>query len=382
MRVKRLALRLLEIVFIFSIIALLAGQIMGQPIVLSYVTSGSMEPTIDTGDGFVTVPTAVAGPVEEGDVVVFQAERVNDGQLTTHRVVKQTEQGFITRGDANTVTDQANDEPPVTRAQIVAKALQVNGNVVVIPHLGTVVEGIQSIIETIQLRLAALLGTGAQLGAQGRAYLVFALSIVVYAVDAYRESGRERRERSRSRDTGIDARLIAAGFALLVVISATAAMVVPSGPQEYGVVSSEFESERPTVIETGTSENLTAPVSNGGVLPAVVFLEPASDGIEVTPRETRIEGRSQVNATVTLTAPPETGYYPQFLVQHRYLALLPRSTIATLHEVHPWLPIVAIDALLGIPFYLLGVTLLGTGRLRKRERDGPSTLERLIGRYT
>jgi signal peptidase len=364
------------------LVSLVAGQLLGQPILLSYVTSGSMEPTIDTGDGFVAVPAAVSGPVEPGDVVVFQAEEVNGGQLTTHRVVEETEQGFITKGDANPVTDQANDEPPVKRAQIVATALQMNGNVVVIPHLGTVFEGIQSTIETVQRRLAALLGTGALLGAQGLAYLLFALSLVVYAIDVYRDSGTKGRERSRSRDTGIDARLIAAGLALVVVFSATAAMAVPSGPQEYGVVSAEFDSPGTRVIETGTSENATVPISNGGVLPAVVFLEPASDGIEVTPRETRVSGRSTVNATVTLTAPPETGYYRQFLVQHRYLALLPQSTISALHEIHPWLPIIAIDALLGIPFYLLGVRLLGTGRLRERSREGPSKLDRLLSRYT
>jgi signal peptidase len=382
MSAKRWLIRSLELVTILAVVALIAGQMLGQPILLSYVTSGSMEPTIDTGDGFVAVPAAVSGPVEPGDVVVFQAEAVNDGQLTTHRVVEETEQGFITRGDANPFTDQANNEPPVKRPQIVAKALQVNGNVVVIPHLGTAFEGIQSIVETVQRRLAVMLGTGALLGAQGLAYLVFALSIIVYAVDAYRDSGKKGRERSRSRDTAVDTRLIAAGFALVVVFSATAAMAVPSGPQEYGVVSADFESDRPTVIESGTSKNTTLPISNGGVLPAVVFLEPGSDGIEVTPRETRIRGRSTVNATVTLTAPPETGFYRRFLVQHRYLALLPQSTISALHEIHPWLPIVAIDALLGIPFYLLGVTLLGTGRLRERSREGPSKLDRLLSRYT
>jgi signal peptidase len=82
---------------------------------------------------------------------------------------------------------------------------------------------------------------------------------------------------------------------------------------------------------------------------------------------------------VTLTAPPKTGYYRRFVVEHRYLAVLPTDTIRTLHTVHPWLPVVVIDALVGVPFYLLGVALVGTGRVRRRTRDVDWT-SRLRGR--
>jgi signal peptidase len=371
------------LIFGLLLASLVAGQLLGQPILLSYVTSGSMEPTIDEGDGFVAVPTAVTGPVEEGDVVVFQAEQVNGGQLTTHRVVGETEEGFTTRGDANPVTDQADGEPPVKRTQIVATALEVNGDVVVIPNLGVVVEGTQSALETVQRQLAALLGTRALLGVQGLAYLLLAFSVVVYAVDAYRESGqRDRRTRDRSRDDGFDPRLVSGAFALLLVLAATAAMVVPAGSQQIGIVSAEFESERPTVIERGESAELTYTVPNGGIVPVVVFLEPASEGIDVAPREARIGSRDRMNATVTVSAPPETGYYRRFFVEHRYLAILPQSTIRTLYEVHPWVPIAVIDALVAVPFYLLGTVFVGSGRLRRRERDGPSILDRLLSRYT
>jgi len=68
-------------------------QLLGQPILLGYVATGSMEPTMDAGDGFVSVPSAVTGDVEEGDVVVYQARELHDGGLTTHRVVGETEEG-------------------------------------------------------------------------------------------------------------------------------------------------------------------------------------------------------------------------------------------------------------------------------------------------
>jgi signal peptidase len=294
---------------VLVVLALVVGQLLGQPVLLSYVTSGSMEPTIDTGDGFVAIPTAVAGPVEEGDVVVFKAEEVNGGRLTTHRVVRETDRGYITRGDANPFTDQANGEPPVKRTQVVSKALEVGGSVVVVPHLGTVAEGSRSVVAALQRQLAGLLGMRSLLGVQGLAYLLFALSIVAYTVDVIRDSGgKERQGRDRSRSTGTDARVLVGALALLVVLSATAAMVGPSGAQQYDVVSAEFESERPDVIETGTSKTSTVGIPNGGLVPVMVFLEPGSDSIGVEPRELRIDGRDQVNASVTLSAPRETGY--------------------------------------------------------------------------
>ena len=101
----------------------------------------------------------------------------------------------------------------------------------------------------------------------------------------------------------------------------------------------------------------------------VTYLEPASEGVEVQPQELHVEGRSVANATVTLHAPPETGYYRRFLVEHRYLAVLPRPMIQGLYEVHPWAPIIAIDALIAVPFYLVGVALVGSGRIRRRSRS-------------
>jgi len=43
-----------EVVLVAVVVALLAGQALGQPVLLSYVTSDSMAPTIDAGDGVVT----------------------------------------------------------------------------------------------------------------------------------------------------------------------------------------------------------------------------------------------------------------------------------------------------------------------------------------
>jgi len=363
------------------VLALVAGSLLGQPILLSYVETGSMEPTLAPGDGFVAIPAEVAGPIEEGDVVVFEAESIQGGGLTTHRVVGETDRGYVTRGDANPFTDQDGDEPPVRREQVVAVAWQPGGTVLAIPNLGTAVGALQTAMQTVQRQLAALLGTRALLGTQGLAYLLFGLSVVLYVVDVYRSDG-SRRERTRGRDTGTSARLYVGLMALALVVAATAAMAAPAGSEEFTVVSAEFGSDRPLVIPQGESNAITYPVGNGGLVPVVAFLEPGSEAVDVQPRELRVGPRSVANATLTLSAPPETGAYRRYVSQHRYLALLPVPVIRGLHAVHPWLPVAVIDALLAVPFYLVGVRLLGTGRVRSRSRDAPSRrLARLRRRY-
>jgi signal peptidase len=378
---KRGILRGAELLAVAFIVAMVAGQLLGQPVLVSYVTSGSMAPTLDPGDGFVAIPAAVADPVEEGDVVTFRAEEVQGGGLTTHRVVEVTDRGYVTKGDANPFTDQDGGEPPVKEAQVVAVAWQPGGSTLAIPHLGTVVEGSRDTLAGVQRWLAATLGTRSLLGTSGLAYLVFGLSMAWYLVEVYRDRGDARdRERDRSRADGLDPRLAVGVFALAVVLAATAAMVAPAGPQEYGIVSAESDAPGPRVIETGTSETVRYPVGNGGFVPVVSFLETDGEGVAVEPDEVRVGPRSVENATVTLSAPPETGYYRLFVVEHRYLALLPQEHIRALYAVHPWLPLVAIDGLLGGGFYALGMALVGTGRVRDRTRDGPRSglLDRVV----
>jgi signal peptidase len=340
-----------------------------------------MSPTLEPGDGFVAVPAQLAGPVGEGDVVTFRAEEIQGGGLTTHRIVEETDRGFVTRGDANPFTDQDGDEPPVRREQVVAVAWAPGGSVFVVPALGTAVSGVQGALDAIQRTLAQALGTRALLGTQGLAYLLFAGTVLFYLLDVYRSSGSKERERDRERSQGTSARLLVAGMALLIVAGATAAMLVPAGTQTFGVVSAEFESEGARVIQQGTSDSLPYPVGNSGVVPVVAYLEPGSDAVTVDPDRLSVGAGEVRNATVTLSAPPETGYYRRFLTEHRYLAVLPGSTIDTLYRLHPWAPILAIDALLGIPFYLLGTRLVGTGRLRSRSSERPSRLARLRNRY-
>lgn len=98
----------------------------------SYVVlSGSMEPTISTGDAII-VDGVDPAEIEERDVITYL--RSGADTPTTHRVVGITEEGgelaFVTQGDAN---DQPDASP--------VRASQVMGIVVfTIPFIGYVIE--------------------------------------------------------------------------------------------------------------------------------------------------------------------------------------------------------------------------------------------------
>jgi len=376
--------RVVEVLFLVVLVLLVVGQAFGQPILLGFVETGSMQPTLDAGDGFVAVPSAVTGSAEPGDVIVFRAEELHDGGLVTHRVVEVTEQGYVTRGDANDATDQQTGEPPVKEAQVVAHALQVNGEVVAIPQLRIVISAAQAALETANLVLETLFGIGARITTERLPYAIFALSILLYGASVWREQGQRKPSRDRSRDAGTDLHLIMLLLTALLVISATGAMVLPSGSAQYGLVASQSVPDGGTegVVELGGSTERTINVSNGGVIPVVIYVEPGSSGTDIEQAEHYVEPGERKATTAEFRAPRETGFHRFYVVQHRYLALLPQSTIRALYHVHPWLPIVAIDALIAVPFYLLGVALVGTGSVRRRSRDGASYSRRLLNRYT
>ncbi|WP_226022287.1 signal peptidase I [Halomicrobium salinisoli] len=370
--------QLIELLVAALVLAMIAGQLLGQPAVVGYVETGSMAPTLAPGDGFVAVPAALAGPIEEGDVVTFRAEQLHGGGLTTHRVVGETERGYVTRGDANPFTDQDGVEPPVKDDQIVAVAWRPGGEVLVLPGIGAAVTGVRAALEGGQTMLAQFLGTRAVLGTQGFAYLLFAVTGAYYVVSTWRDDGAGR-DRTRERDAGVDPRTITVVGTLAVVLVVTAAMVGPSGAQRIDVVSAEFESPNPGVIERGTTGTVNYTVTNDAAVPAVVYLE-SNDGVAADPSTTTVSARTERTVVLAITAPGETGHYRYYLTERRYLAVLPTPLIDALYRLHPWLPVAVIDAVLGGVVYLALGAALGSERARSRSRDRSSWLRRLRSR--
>jgi len=363
----------LEALLIVVLVSLLLGQALGQPVLLGYVTTDSMEPEIRAGDGFVVVPTALTDDVEEGDVVVFEAQRLDGGGLTTHRVVDRTAEGYVTKGDNNPFTDQDGPEPPVSDRQVRAKALQVGGSVVTIPHLGTAVDGARGVV-------GGIVGPTTPSGSVGGILVV--AGAVLFVAAGLAGSNDRSTGRERSRPNVLDRRLLFGLLLLVVVVPTTAAMTVPSGTTEYAVLGAERTDEDPLIVEPGGETTVEYRTENDGMVPTVVVLEPVGDGVSVADRTATVPSGSAAVLDVTLQGPPEEGVTRRDVSERRYLAVLPAGVIVALHDVHPWAAVAAVNAVAVLGVALLVAVAVGVRdqRLRPSGSDR-SVTDRLRRRF-
>jgi signal peptidase len=360
----------LGVVIVLALAALVLGTALGQPLLLSYVETGSMEPTLSPGDGFVAVPTALSGEPEVGDVVVFRAEELQGGGLVTHRIVDRTDEGYVTRGDANPFTDQDGGEPPVSRDRVLATALQVNGNVVVLPGVGTVLGAVPAALDWGQRRLAAAIGTRAVLGTSGIGYMLVgigALLLVLARTGSGRVASRTR-SRKRGRET-YSPLLLTALLCGLLVVPATGAMVL--GGDTHTVPVSAADTTVPGTVEVGADGTAAVRyrVPNDSPLPTLVVFDPATAGVTVQPAYGVIWPGQETRVTADVVGPTESARVERHFTEARYLPVLPPALLVALHGVHPLLAVLAVDLALAALVVVVVVTLVGIEPLRVRSRN-------------
>ncbi|MFC7324833.1 signal peptidase I [Halorubrum rutilum] len=370
------------------VVAMLIGQQLGQPIVLGFVLTGSMnaEPAnMAPGDGFIAVPPAIAGDVEEGDVVTFDAQGLQGGGLTTHRVVAETDQGYITRGDANPFTDQDGPEPPVQESQIKAVALQLGGDTVVIPNIGLAAIAMQDAFGFAATFLAAIPGLGGLAeGNVGSSMVLVGLLLLGYSLVAEAVGGSNRRsgrdDRSRDRGGKTSAVLVLLAILLLITVPATASMVIPSGTNDITIVSSQSPSSNPTVIERGGSVEYTYNFSNDGFIPRIATVDAASTGVDVAQSSLTAPRGETASTTVTLHAPEETGAYVRSVSEWQYVQFLPAPVILSLHAIHPFAAVAAINAVIVVVVTAVYVLAVGLEPFRFRDRGRELSLSQRVRR--
>ena len=354
--------------------ALVSDILIGQPALLGYVESGSMAPTLTTGDGYVPIPAMLAGEITEGDVVTFESDRIEGGQPTTHRVVSVTDGGYITKGDDNPFTDQDGGAPPVADDQITAVALQVNGDVVRIPWLGTGVTALRETLSWVQATLGGLFGTALFGGERGLAVTLFGIGTVLLAAEFVAgRRGRSARSRSRSRSRltveRIDSRFLIGGLAVLLMLVATVGMLGPAGTTSFELISAESDADTPRVTAAGGTTERPFVSENGGLMPLRVIVEPASDGVEVADRRISLARGESHEQLLRTSAPDEIGLVQRSVTEYRYFAVLPTSVIDTLHEIHPAAGLLAVNLVIGGVVVVAGIAIVGTGSLRVRNRS-------------
>lgn len=366
MRLKNNLGVLIAVLFAFT---LLAGQIFGVPLGLAFVETGSMAPTMEPGDGFVALPPVLLGGVSEGDVVTFNAEEIENGRLTTHRVVAETSAGYITQGDANPFTDQQSAEPPVTRDRIVAEAVQIDGHVLVIPNLGEYVGAIRGVFTTV--------GAVTGFSTTQLAVFVFVALGVLYVFDD-ESSNSERDSRSTERADGLSGTLLIGGAILVILAAATLSMTAGSGviPLAYDSVGADSTTQGG--IDSGTTENVSVTLTNSGLVPVTATLTTEDPNATVNTKRVYLPPQSSREVNVSIAAPPTPGNYEASIQRNQYLAVLPGSVLSNLASVSHYAAVTAVNGMLAFVVGLLGVMLVGTGRIRLRSSRPVRTDIRMI----
>lgn len=284
-----------------------------------------MAPTIGVGDGVVRVP---AGDVESGDIVVFRSPN-RDQQYTVHRVVEETPDGFVTRGDNNDATDQAAGAPYVDRAEIRGEVLTVGEAPLVVPHLGR-------LLEHRTLLLA----------------LVIALALLDFATGA--ADARPSRPTTAGRSLAV---MVAVSSAVLVV------MVVLGGSTGHVAFAAvDGAATSPTAVPAGETVTRTVRVRGGGQSP---FTYVAADAASATVADRAWNGSTLLLSVRLPPRPPGTTAEASLTV-HRYPLVLPPSIIDEAHAIHPLLAAVATTGVVVVPIYALGLaTIFPQARLRR-----------------
>lgn len=106
-----------SIVIVVGVIIAVALLSLATGLRLCTVQSGSMEPTIPTYSVCLVTTRVSYDDLSVGDIVVFT--RASDGEKVVHRVVEMTDEGVITRGDANRNDDGVSVTPDTLFARYI-----------------------------------------------------------------------------------------------------------------------------------------------------------------------------------------------------------------------------------------------------------------------
>jgi len=326
---------------VIGLLILIAAAVpAGAPLQISYVSSDSMSPTIDTNDGYVLVP---AGAVQPGDVIPFYAEERDT--YVTHRATQVTADGIITKGDGNPSTDQVSGYSPVQPSDVSGKLLTVGGNTVVIPHLGTLLGVITSY-----------------------------WYLVVGALAAYLLTGSAKSDRQRTRKNVLRSREVVLPVLVLVLVSGILFVSMGATQQTEVYTVTEQSTSVPSTLTVGESETesislrmtqspFTHVVIDTDGMEIVRTISDSSTGVDDQPQSEGwlpwLSSESSAQTVETrIPAQESAGPHATSVRVNPYPAVLPGGVITLLHGIHP---LVAATVTVGagvLPLYLVYWLLL------------------------
>jgi signal peptidase len=357
----------LTVVLVVIAVFVVGSIAAGYPAPVSYVETDSMQPQLDPNDGFVGVPKPLAGEISTGDVVTYRAKQIGGGGLTTHRIIDRTDEGYITRGDANSFNDTAAGEPPVKPGQIELVAVQNQGKLIVIENIGDVTLAIQNGLSAV----ITVIGLGS-IGASNPGVLVTVVGLILVVgggtYDAVTADNKRTMSRSISDRDRIDSRLVFIGLLVVVSLPLLSVMMLPSGTTDMGILASESPaSDNPAQVAPGEFSETELPFENTQPVPMVIVVEPVSNELTVQDQRLFVESGGSETATVRVYAPDEIGWAVRVRSEQYYLPLLPPSIIHGLHSIHPIIALTAVMSVVWVPIGVVYWFTVGFGYIKLRD---------------
>lgn len=314
------------------------------PVTAVHIQGGgeSMEPTLRPGD---LVFVYSSGDYDSGDIILFETR---DGRATLHRIVGQTDGGYVTKGDANPTTDQQAGAPPVP-------ADRIHGEVLTVASRPLVLRGWGGVLGALAARIELLAALGA----------ILAGALLVRDLFS---SDRPSRDAGPPSARSIALVVLGAAFVAsvgLIVLAPTTATATPVVTQaaDSGPLLPKGETEVRTVA---------TPIRRDGTL---VYAADAVGGHVVGQRVH--DGRYLVDVRVGPYA--KTGPKPVVVRQYAYPHTLPTPIVSRLHALHP---VAAAGATASVPALLVAllVVVAFDGRVPSRLFHDRGRNRGLLGR--
>lgn len=334
---------LILILFIFTLSSV-AGFVLDRPILVSYVTSNSMYPTLKVGDLFFINPLSKGGV---GKIIVFKM----NGHWTVHRVYADVDGGYITKGDNNVATDQQNGfSKPVNASDIAGEVITLNGNPIKIPVIGLYIEKTSKILNVSSNLYLALV-------------LLAVGSVLLTAKDGKRNKRSKKRVVVRYKTLYTAVSAITLAVLLIAIVSFW-------GQIGFSYASTLAGGQRDGWYLPNSKFKRNVTLTNNGILPVVYMLKPAGSRISLSETTFTLYGKEKKEVSAVVRVPSETRIYYERIDVFSYPLIFPENALLRMAEINPYLPLTVFSAeftlVLVLLYYVMGAGNEVVFRFRRR----------------
>jgi len=318
---------ILTLIMLVFMLTSVVGYLLDRPILLSYVTSESMSPTLEKGDLFVINPFA-KGKV--GDIIVFKLR----DRWTVHRIFAETSGGYITKGDNNIATDQQDNGSPVKKGEVAGVVVTVFGKPLKIPMVGNYIQELSKRSSNVFVAIA-----------------VIALGSILMTRDSDSKKKKRKKKAIIIRYKTLYA-IVSSIFLAMFVISVVASW----GSVGFNYISTKAGNQQEGWYLPNSEFVRKITIKNRALYPTTFVLSPKSDRVTLDRSIFTLQGREERYVNVHVRVPSDTRVYYELIDVYSYPSMLPSDAIGSMWKVSKYLPLIALTSEIGA--VLAGVYLL------------------------